>query len=158
MVEVLIAARHQRGCERYYDTPGGAATPQYGVDECTPDPPVAIGERMDRLELGVYDGGLGQHRDIRSVGKGDQVVHIAGDGLRCRWYVPGDARRVVAATDPVLHAPESARVGTVLWIVDHQRPVRREYLTQLELGPVRPHDAQGFLVGSRVELVVRVDG
>src|SRR5690606_2173589 len=58
-VEVVVAAGHQGGGERDHHAAGRASSTQDCVDQGPADAAVAVGERVDGLELGVCDGGLG---------------------------------------------------------------------------------------------------
>ena len=44
------------------------------MDQRTADASVAVGERVDRLELSVHDHGLYEHRHVRSVDEPTQVL------------------------------------------------------------------------------------
>jgi hypothetical protein len=59
-----------------------AAAAEDRSDEGEPDAAVAVGERVDALELGVGDRCLGDRLDVVSVREGDEVLEQAGDRLR----------------------------------------------------------------------------
>ena len=54
------------------------------MDEGAPRAAVAVDEGVDRLEVGVGDGGLGQGRQIRAAGEGEEVLQRFGHP-----FVPG---------------------------------------------------------------------
>jgi hypothetical protein len=72
------------------------------VDQTPPDPAVAVRERMDRLELGVRDGGLQRRGEVVAVEEGAQVRQEVGDPPFGRRDERRDPRVVVVASDPVL--------------------------------------------------------
>ena len=73
---------------------------------------VAVGERVDGLELGVGDGGLGEGRVDVVVDVGDEVVEEPGDLVGWRGDEAGATRVVGTATDPVLDLADNS---TELW-------------------------------------------
>ncbi|MPM61895.1 hypothetical protein SDC9_108759 [bioreactor metagenome] len=86
--------QHRR---RRHSSPG-----QNGVDQGSPDPAVAVGEGMDRLELCVHHGRLHEWTMSRPVEIGDQVGHQIGNTLRCRRHERGFHWVSARAPDPVL--------------------------------------------------------
>jgi hypothetical protein len=72
------------------------------------DATVAVGVRMDDLELRVHDPGMGNHRDVLSVHERNEVLDQRGDPVRVRRDVAGIARAVVGSADPVLFAADLA--------------------------------------------------
>ena len=73
-----------------------------------PDPPVAVGEGVDRFELGVRQRGLDQRRIAIAVHEVDQVVEQRGDVLWRRRDEGCCTRVGVVAADPVLRGPYHA--------------------------------------------------
>ncbi len=73
---------------RVYQRPAGTAVP--------------VGERVDRLELGVRDRGLAQRRQIGPADEPRQVVHQSGDVTVVRRNEGGGVRAVGIPTDPHL--------------------------------------------------------
>jgi uncharacterized protein (UPF0548 family) len=67
--------------------------------------PVAVDEGVDRLELGVGDGGLRHGGQAVVVGEGAEVLDQARDVVRRRGDERSGARVEAAATNPVLHLP-----------------------------------------------------
>lgn len=84
----------------------------------------------------MHHSRLCQHRNIAAIGERDQVVEVIVDGLRGRRYVERVAWRVVAATDPVLHIPDAARVAPLVRVVGHQCAVCREDRAPADVRPV----------------------
>ena len=68
--------------------------------------PVAVGERVDRLELGVSDRRLHEGRMVIAVDVVEEVVEQGVDSVRWRWDEGCGARVVAAAADPVLHCAD----------------------------------------------------
>jgi len=102
------------GCER------GASVDD--VDQAAAGASVAVGERVDRLEVRMRDRRLQRGREIAAVHErgevGQEPLHLV---LR-RWDERGATRVVVAAADTVLsgsHDPGDVRVARVL----HQHAV-----------------------------------
>ena len=54
------------------------------VEESAARSPVAVYERMNRLELGMEDRRLGDGRDVIPGSKGDQVIKMRSDPLVSR--------------------------------------------------------------------------
>ena len=63
---------------------------------------VAVGERVDRLELGVRDPGLDDRREIGSGGERAKIVEQRPNVLWRRRHVGRADRVVVVPADPVL--------------------------------------------------------
>jgi hypothetical protein len=63
--------------------------PEDGVDEDSADAAVAVRERVDGLELGVDDRGVGERRSVFAIGEGHEVVHQVADAIGRRWDVEG---------------------------------------------------------------------
>ncbi|MCK0091375.1 hypothetical protein MWU77_11335 [Rhodococcus sp. F64268] len=106
-VDVAGAESRQHETDREHRLRGQTAPGKYGVDQSATDPTVAIGERMNRFELGVHDPGLYQRSVQGSVEIVDEVGHQRSDILR-RW---GDEirfeRMPIRAPDPVLDVPDA---------------------------------------------------
>lgn len=79
------------------------------ADQDPSDAPVAIGIRMDQLELGVRDRGLGDRIDVRAVHVSDQIVEQRRDQIWGRddqggvqWTGPPDpALQIASRADQV---------------------------------------------------------
>jgi len=106
-VDVAVAESRQHETDREHRLRGQTAPGKNGVDQSATDPTVAIGERMDRFELGVHDPGLYQRSVQGSVEIVDEVGHQRSDILG-RW---GDEicfeRMPIRASDPILNLPEA---------------------------------------------------
>ncbi len=101
--DVAIAQGGQYKTDRNDRTVGQAATGQHGVNERTPDPAIPVGERVNRLELGMDHRRLDQGRMRGTVQIGNEIGDQATDPLRVRRD-EGSADRGGPArgADPVL--------------------------------------------------------
>ena len=106
-LDILLGARQQ---DQTHGEDSGAretASSEDSVNECPSDASVAVGERVDGLELGVDQGGLEQwsvHGTRQVVG---QILDQSRNLLGRRRYEIGADRMRVTATDPVLSIPQS---------------------------------------------------
>ena len=77
-----------------------AVATEHRADERPPGAAIAVGERVDRLELSVREQRFGEGVDVGSVGETDQVVDEGGDA----FVVGGHETRTLWAgcgtTDP----------------------------------------------------------
>lgn len=129
-VEVAACVRKQHRCQRDGHSSGQPASTQDRADQSAADAAVAVGERVDGLELGVRDRGLSEYGQICSIGEGEQIGHQFVDEFRRRWHVQGVDRGVIAAPDPVLHVADNARIARGVEVRCHQQSVRgREIVT-----------------------------
>lgn len=102
------------------------------MDQCPPDATIAVGERVDRLELGVGERRLDQRSVQAAVDIADEVVHQLR--YQRRWWrnelsverVPG------APADPVL-----ARAQSVHLLVGKQRAVQGQHAVDGDRGCAR---------------------
>ena len=76
------------------------------MNEGAADAAVAIGERVDGLELGVGDGRLDDGREVRPVHEGHEIDHQLLDDLGGWRHEVGPARVKGVAADPVLPVPQ----------------------------------------------------
>ncbi len=76
------------------------------MDKCAPGAAVAIDEGVNRLELGVGNGGLGHGRQCVVVDERTQVLEQPRNMIRWRRYERGSAGVEAAAADPVLHGSD----------------------------------------------------
>ncbi len=100
--DVLTGSRGKDDRNRRYESSRDAASPQDHVDEAPSHSAVSVQEGVDRLELSVGDGGLGDPRKVISVDELDQVGDQGANRILGRRDVPSVDRRVDPAADPVL--------------------------------------------------------
>ena len=98
--EVRVGVGEQPSRDRDGDVAGEALVAQLCVHEGTAVSSVSIGERMDGLELGVGDGGLGQNRYVVAIDEREQVVDRTRDVVVARRDEQRVVRAVIAPTDP----------------------------------------------------------
>jgi len=92
------------------------------VDEAAAGTAVAVGERVDRLELGVGQRGLQRGREVVAVHEPGEAVEQPVDLVRRRGDEGAAVRVVVVAADPVLGGARDARDVRVAGLL-HQRAV-----------------------------------
>ena len=84
-IEVAIPVGDQCGGEGDDDLGRDSAAPHDGVDQRSADAPVAVGERVDGLELGMCDRRLDEGWHVVAVGERDQVPRVTLHHVRRRW-------------------------------------------------------------------------
>jgi hypothetical protein len=84
------------------------SAPEHQLDERPAGPAVAIGKRVDGLELGVRDRGLGDRGQCLARAEGGQVFDQARYEFGRRRHEYRRAGVVVASPDPVLLLPQSS--------------------------------------------------
>ena len=103
-VDVGVGVRGENEADRRDEVRGQAPAAQHEVDQRTANPTVAVGERVDRLELGVGYRGL-HERGMRIGGQVlAEVLEQTADIAGWRRDELGDTR--VDAADPVLLIPD----------------------------------------------------
>lgn len=82
---VGVPAGGEHEADRRHDRRRDAAAAVDDVDQAAPDAPVAVGEGVDRLELGVGDRCLERRGEVVAVQECDEVGEQIVDFLRGRW-------------------------------------------------------------------------
>ncbi len=82
-------------------------TPQHDVDQRPTRPPVSVIERMNGLELCVYECSLNQWRERVVIDRLIEIRQETVDVLWRWWYEIGTARIVVIATNPILQRADA---------------------------------------------------
>ena len=78
------------------------------MDERAAGAAVAVGERVERLELGVGDRRLNERGMVVAVDIGKEIVEQRVEGVRWRGDERGGAWIVAAAADLFLHRADRA--------------------------------------------------
>ena len=94
------ASRNGQGCGL-----GEAVAAQQRVDERPAHAPVAIGERMDGLEVSVHHHCLNEHRDVGAIHELAQIVDGIRDESSSRRHKGGRGRPGGIAADPDRFCP-----------------------------------------------------
>ena len=104
--EVRSGVGQQPGRHRHGDVAGQAVAAQHRVDQRAAGAAVAVGERVDRLELGVRDRGLGQRLAGRPLHERDRSSISSGTWSWCGGTNVGlvRAERVCRRSRPVPRA------------------------------------------------------
>ena len=114
------------------------------MDERTADAPVAVDERVDRLELGVRDGRLGDGRQVVAGHEGDEVLEQRADEVLGRRHEGGVRRVAEPPADPVLLLADAP--GPRALVARHQRRVDREQV----LGRDRSRSRSAIAIASSI--------
>lgn len=86
------------------------------MDEDPAGAAVAVGERMDGLELGVGDGRLHEGGHVRAPQVGEEVIHPGPQAFRVGRDELRRVRRGCPSPDPPLHVAVGARAGMLLTV------------------------------------------
>ena len=99
-IEVPVLLDQEPSGDGHSGRPGQLLVPQHDLDEGPAGTAVAVGKRVDGLELGMSDGDLRQQREVVAGREPEQVV----DGVRNAPVVRGDVVGVdrcrTASADP----------------------------------------------------------
>ncbi len=152
---VAEQVREQTGRDRGRGARQQTLSGEHRVHEGTSGTAVAVGEGMDRLELGVRDRRVEQHREVVPGDEGEQIRHRGRHQLRLRGDVHSAERAVPAASHPDQPLAQTARCrvrGEQLCLHAQdglEIEVRGESQSRLHRAHVRDHGAgvraAGFL-------------
>ena len=134
---VAVAVVEQPSGDGDGDVPRDARRPEEGVDEGAAGAPVAVGERVDRLELGMRHRGLREDGQVVPRAEGDEVVDCQADAGGVRVDEVGGQGRAAARPDPHrLGAPPDEVRGRLVQqrLLHPQDGVRIEPVGELDGG------------------------
>ncbi len=138
-VEVPVGVGEQSGGDRHGHLTGESLSSQQAVHDRPPRSTVAIGKRMDRLELRVSDRCLQQHRQVVTVHEADEVVDRRRDPRVVRRDEACGVGPVAARADPDLRA--APRAGDLRIVVFEKSGVHGE--DRWRVKPIGERDRRG---------------
>jgi hypothetical protein len=100
--EVVITQGEQAGRDRHGDAVDRAGVQQHGVQERARSAAVAVGERVDGLELDVGQRSVGEGRQVVAVHETHEISHQSGHLGGGRWHVVRVTRVERRTTHPDL--------------------------------------------------------
>src|SRR5699024_10748978 len=119
-VKVGIDVSQHRGRYGGDGSSGDRTSTQRDGDQSASDSPVAVHERVNRLELPVNESRLRQWRHIAAAQECDEVRHQWPHVAWWWWHVYGMSGAEVATADPVLDIPVATRMVVVRVVVVEQ--------------------------------------
>jgi hypothetical protein len=139
-VRVRVSAQDNRN--RWHET-GRETTPAKDeMDQGPPNSTVAVGEGIDRLELRMGHGGLGDGREVGPIEECDEIEQQARDFLGRRRDVDGIDGIRLPTSDPVLLVSDDA--GTFRIVVGHEDTVYFDQITDAERSLLRTQCDRAF--------------
>ena len=105
--DVGVPQRGKHETDREHRPLGEAPPSEDGMDERPADAAIAIGEGVNRLELGMHQGGLDQWSVGGTVEVVHEIGHQLGHPIGRRWDERGADWRPCGRSDPVLHRSQA---------------------------------------------------
>lgn len=114
-IKITAGVLEQTRGDRNSDIARQLPPAQHRLDQCSTDSAIAIGEWVDRFELGMGDRGLNKNGQVEAIGETDKIVHECGDSLVMgRDELCGVGPKAPPSDPQLLIVPTANDVGVAL--------------------------------------------